>query len=141
MYFMKIAFIACKDNPVEIFSLLAKKISKKISGLELEERFAPFLEDIPAIALECSEESDFIFVFAVEDDENKRKMIEDKLIDVEINSHTRILKVIVEDNFSDLNEEEYEEEKEKLVDEYIDIIVGILFNENEFEPKDKDFSI
>jgi hypothetical protein len=137
---MKIAFVGYKENPVEIFKELAKELSKKISGLELEERFVPSLDDLPIVAFESSKDSDFIFVFAV-GEKSELKLVEEKLIDVELQSQTRILKALEEDDFSGLVEEEYYMEKDKLVEKYVEIIVGILFNESEFEPKDKDFSI
>ena len=61
---MKISFIGYKENSINFFTELAKSLSKRISGLELDERFVPFAEDLPIVALEASEESDFIFVFA-----------------------------------------------------------------------------
>jgi hypothetical protein len=137
---MKISFVGFKDNPVSIFSELAEGLSKKISGLELSERFVPFLEDLPIVALEEANESDFIFVFAVVE-ENKKDFLLDKLIDVEVKTETRILKAIEFDEFSDLEEEEFFEQKELLVEKYVDIIVGILFNELEFEPKEKEFGL
>jgi riboflavin synthase len=138
---MKISFIAPKENPVSIFKELAGELSNKISGLELKERFVPSIEDLPIVAMEEVEEADFIFVFAIVEDENERQFLEDKLVDVELGSKTRILKAIEEDNFSDLEEEDYLEEKDSLVDKYSNEIISILFNEEEFEPQDKDFSI
>ena len=138
---MRISFIGAKDNPVSVFNELAKGLSKKVSGLELNQRFVPETDDLPIVALEEANESDFVFVFAIIEDGNEKKLIEEKLIDVELKTNTRILKAIEEDSFSDLSEEEYLDEKDKLVENYVDMIVGILFNENEFEPADKDFSI
>ncbi|MFA6064526.1 MAG: hypothetical protein WCW44_02225 [archaeon] len=138
---MKITFLGYKDNSVNIFPGLAKVLSKKISGLELEERFVPFAEDIPIVALEASEESDFIFVFALLDDEEMADFIKKKLIDVEIGSKTRILKVVDSDEFSGMDEEEYLDKKDKLILDFSDLIVKILFNEESFLPKDKDFSL
>ena len=126
---------------MNIFPHLAKELSKKISGLELEERFAPEIEDIPKIALECTKESDFIFVFALTQDKEMVEVIKEKLIDVEIKTETRILKEIEEDSFSALDEEDYLEEKDLLVDHYAELIVDILFNELAFEPEDKDFGL
>jgi riboflavin synthase len=138
---MKITFVAYKENPVNFFKELAGKLSKKISGLELAERFVPALEDVPEVAQEATEESDFIFVFVVSDDEEERRMLEHKLIDVELKTSVRILKAVVDDEFSDLGEEEYAMEKDETVERYVEMIVSILFNEEEFEPQDKDFSI
>jgi hypothetical protein len=138
---MFISFIAYKENPVSIFKGLAEELSKKISGLELRERFVPSLEDIPIVALEEAEESDFIFVFVITDVEEERQLLEEKLIDVELKTKVRIFKAIEEDEFSDLGEENYENEKDLLVEKYVETIVGILFNEEIFEPQDKDFSI
>jgi len=138
---MKISFIGCKENGVDIFPALAKSLSKKISGLELEERFVPAFEDMPLVAEECAVESDFIFAFALVGSEEQASYIKDKLIDVEIKTETRILKAVEEDSMSNTNEENYDEQKEELVKKYTDLIVNILFNEREFEPEDKDFSI
>lgn len=138
---MKISFIGWKDTEVNIFKELAVSLSKRISGLELEERFVPFLEDIPAIASECAKESDFLFVFALVDDIEDVKYINQKLIDVEIASETRILKALTEDSLSGMDESDYLESRDELVRTYADLIVNILFNERAFEPKEKDFGL
>ncbi len=137
---MKISFIGCKEDSLNIFKELAGELSKKVSGLELNERFVPFLEDLPIVALEESDESDFIFVFALTE-ENRKDFFLKKLIDVEIKTGVRILKAIEIDEFSDLDEEEFFEQKDLLVEKYSDLIVNILFNEIEFESQDKDFGL
>ena len=138
---MKISFIGNKESSVNIFPGLAKELSKKISGLELEERFAPELEDIPELALESTKESDFVVVFALTEEKNVIDQVKEKLIDVELKTKVRILKEIGDDSFSSLEEEDYLEEKDKLIGELSQKIVNILFNENAFEPEDKDFGL
>ena len=138
---MKITFIAYKDNPVNFFKELASELSKKISGLELGERFVPLIEDIPEVAQEATEDSDFIFIFAVTDDDEEKKMLDAKLIDVELKTNVRMLKAIVADEFSDIDEEEYQIEKDKTVEKYAQMVVDILFNETAFEPQDKEFDL
>ncbi|MBT4870400.1 MAG: hypothetical protein HON47_02410 [Candidatus Diapherotrites archaeon] len=138
---MKISIIGYKESSVNIFASLAKELSKKISGLELEERFVPELEDIPEIALECTTESDFVVVFALSEEKELVEQIKEKLIDVELKTKVRILKEIRDDSFSSLEEEYYLEEKDKLVEELSQKIVDILFNENAFEPEDKEFGL
>ena len=138
---MKISFIGCKESGVNIFPALAKSLSKKISGLELEERFVPTFDDMPLVAEECAAESDFIFVFALVESEEQATYLKDKLIDVEIKTETRILKAVEEDTLSSTSEEDYDLQKEEIVKKNTDLIVNILFNEREFEPEDKDFSI
>jgi hypothetical protein len=138
---MKISFIGYKENSINFFKELALDLSKKVSGLELSERFVPEIDEIPIVALEETAESDFVFVFVITDDEELKLLIENKLVDVELQSKTRILKAIEKDDFSGLEEAEYNEEKDSLVEHYSDIIIGILFNEISFEPKEKDFSI
>jgi hypothetical protein len=138
---MRISFIGYKENPINFFKELAADLSKKVSGLELNERFVPEIEDLPIVALEETEGSEFIFVFAVTENDNERLMIEEKLVDVELETKTRILKAVEKDDYSDLDEAQFDEEKDNLVDHYSDIIIGILFNEISFEPEEKDFSI
>jgi hypothetical protein len=138
---MKIAFIGWKDTEVNIFKELGVSLSKRISGLELEERFVPFLEDIPAVADECAKDSDFIFVFALIEDIEDARFIKQKLIDVEIANKTRILKALTDDTISGMDEADYIEARDAMVQEYSDLIVNILFNEREFEPKEKDFGL
>jgi hypothetical protein len=138
---MKISLIGCKESPISIFPELARELSKKISGLELEERFAPELEDIPELALESTKESDFIVVFVIAGDDPLKKIVLEKLIDVELKSKVRILKAIEEDSFSSSEEEDYLEEKDRLVESLTQKVVDILFNENAFEPEDRDFGL
>lgn len=137
---MKICFLGYKDNSINIFKDLGKALSKKISGLDIEQRFVPLAEDIPIVAMELADEADFIFVYALLDDEEMAVFLKKKLIDVELATKTRILKVVEEDSFSGIDEEAYLEKKENLVEEYAKLIVDILFNEQSFEPKEKDFS-
>jgi hypothetical protein len=137
---MKMSFIGFKDSPINIFKEMAEDLSKKVSGLELSERFVPFVEDLPIVSLEESEESDFIFVFALVEEE-KKDFVTQKLIDVELKSGVRILKSIMVDEFSDLEEEDYIQQKEELVEQQVELILGILFNEIEFEPKDIEFGL
>lgn len=138
---MKISLISWKENPFNIFKELSLSLSKRISGLELEERFVPFLEDLPIVAQECSEDSDFIFVFALIDDEGTVNMVKEKLIEVELKTKIRILKAIDEDVLSGVEEEDYVDSKLELVENYSDLIVSILFNERSFEPQEKEFGL
>jgi len=138
---MKISFVGYKESGVNIFPDLAKALSGRISGLSLEERFVAFPEDLPFVALECTKESDFVFVFAFVDNDELAEELKQKLVDVEIKSSTRILKAIEAGGISSAEEDEFLEEKEKLVQKYADLIVAVLFNENEFEPEEKDFTL
>lgn len=138
---MKITFIAYKENSIHFFKELARDLSKKISGLILEERFVPEVEDIPFVAQESTKNSDFVFVFLVNDDEEENDLIKEKLIDIELKTKTRILKVVENEVFDYDNEAEYDEEKDNLAEKYSDMIVSILFNERDFEPEEKDFGL
>ncbi|MFA5357574.1 MAG: hypothetical protein WC308_01495 [archaeon] len=138
---MKISLIGNQESPMNIFDDLARDLSKKIVGLELEKRFVPFAEDLPEMARECAKESDLVFVFGFAESEEQAEMLREKLIDVEIASETKILKSVTVDEYSDLEEEDYRKEKAELVKKYSGIIIGILFNEERFEPENKDFSI
>ncbi len=136
---MRITFIGCKDNSINFFAELGKLLSAKISGVELEERFVPFAEDLPIVAAEASEDSDFIFVFGLVEDEEQVHMLKQKLIDVEVASKTRILKIVEADSFWGLGEDELLDKKTELSREYAQLIVDILFNEHAFTPKEKKF--
>jgi len=138
---MKIAFVGCKETKVSIFKELAKALSKRISGLELSERFVPDVMDLPFVASECTKESDFVFVFAFAESEEQAAYVRDKLIEVELATETRILKAVTDDEMSGTDEDSYLEAKDALVKKYADLIVNILFNESEFESEDRDFSI
>jgi riboflavin synthase len=137
---MKLTFIGCKESQIDIFTDLSKNLKKRISGVEIEKRFAPFPEDLPELARESAEESDFIFVFAIIPEKDKISLVEEKLIDVELETKTRILKAIREDDLSS-EEEEFFMEKENLVEEFTQLIIDVLFNEQKFAPKDKDFGL
>jgi riboflavin synthase len=137
---MKLTFIGYKDTPVDIFPEIEKRLKKNISGVEIETRFVPFVEDLPEIARESAQDSNFIFVFALLPDKSNIFFIEEKLIDVEIETKTRILKVIMEDDLSNV-EEDFLEEKDKLIEDFTQTIIDILFNEKKFAPKDRDFGL
>jgi len=138
---MRIGFVGYKENPVNLFKDLGKSLSKKISGLDLDQRFVSLPEDIPIVALESAGESDFVLVFALIEDEEMAKFLKEKLMDVELSTKTRILKYIEVDEFFGADEEDYIEKKAALVEKISELIVNILFNEPSFEPKDKDFAL
>jgi hypothetical protein len=138
---MRICIISYKDNSLNISKELGKALSKKISGVELEERFVPLPEDIPIVAMEAAQQSDYIFVFALLDDDELIDFLKKKLVDVELATKTRILKCVESDVFSGMSEEKYLEKKELLVEKYADLIISILFDEQSFAPKDRDFSL
>lgn len=125
---MKLTFIGCKESQIDIFTDLSKNLKKRISGVEIEKRFAPFPEDLPELASESADDSDFIFVFAIIPEKNKIGLVEEKLIDVELKTKTRILKAIREDELSS-EEEDFFMEKENLVEEFTQLIIDVLFNE------------
>lgn len=133
---MKISLITTKDTNVKIFPELIKVLGKNISGLEIEQRFVPEFLDIPFVAFECAKESDFLIVFAFVEEDDDADFIKKKLIDVEIASETRILKVVDVNSVSGLDESEFEEEKERLVSDISKTAISILFKEINFEPKD-----
>jgi len=137
---MRITFIGYKENSINFFSELGKILSAKISGVELEERFVPFVEDLPIVAAEASADSDFIFVYALVDEEEQVSVIKQKLIDIELASKTRILKIVENDSFSGIGEDDILDKKTELSREYAQLIVDILFNEHAFTPKEKDFN-
>ena len=135
---MRISFIGCRENTINFFREMAEILSEKVSGLELEERFVPFIEDIPVVALEEAKESDFVFVYAIVGDKDNKKMLIEKLIDIEIQSGTRILKAIEDDSYSGMEIDDFNDAKKELAGNYSSIIISVLFNEEDFEPKERD---
>lgn len=137
---MKITLIGLSDTEVNIFPDLVMALSKKISGLSVEERFAPVSEDLPIIALESAQESDFVIVYAPIDDDDVADFIKKKLVDVELSTKTRILKIVGDEyGLRESADYAFESEKEKVVDKIVKMVVNILFNEKAFEPKKKGF--
>ncbi len=133
---MKISLISTKDTFVKVFPALGKALGKNISGLELEERYVPSYFDLPFVAFECAKESDFIIVFALVEEEDEADFVKKKLIDVEIASDTRILKAVEVDSVSGLDEGEFDDEKERIVEELSKTAISVLFRERDFESKD-----
>ena len=136
---MRIALIGLKESEVNIFPELGKALGKKISGVELIERFAPVAEDLPLIALEAAQENDFIVVFAPIDDDEMADFVKKKLVDVELATKTRILKIVDSEYISGDDNPEFEDGKELVVSGIVETVVNILFNEKAFEPKDREF--
>ena len=136
---MKITLIGLKDNSQNIFPSLCEALVKKISNVELAQRYAPVPEDLPLVALEAAEESDFLIVFAPIEDDKIASFVKRKLVDVELASKTRILKLVSDEYSASGDLYEFENEKHALVEKIVEMAVNILFNENAFEPKDKEF--
>jgi riboflavin synthase len=135
---MKISCVAHAGNEIDFFNELAAALAQKISGLEVIQRFAPFIDDVPYLAKKCAEESDFVFVFAVAEDKKEFEITKRKLTDIELSTGTRILKAVVDESFSGLSEEETAEVKNALVEEYSSMISRILYNEESFRPTQVD---
>lgn len=134
---MRMTLIGCKFNSVNIFPQLIDSLSKNIADLEVTERFVPFFEDIPIVVLESSAESEFILVFALPSSKREVDFLKKKLVDVEVGTGVRVLKYIVVDEFNDLDAEELVEKKKLVVNELTKTVIGILFNEMDFVPKER----
>lgn len=135
---MRISLIGCKDNSVNIFPALVKSLSKKISGLEVSVRFVPFFEDIPAVSMEEAASSNFVVAFALLGDEEEIKFLKKKLVDVELLTKTRILKWVEEDSLTGKRDDNFADEEAELVEEISKTVIGILFKESDFIPKESD---
>lgn len=136
---MKISLIGCRDNSVNIFPALIKSLSKKISGLETSIRFVPFFEDVPAVCMEEASSSNFVIAFALLGDEEEIKFLKKKLVDVELLTKTRILKWVEEDSLTGKKTDALVDEEAELVEEISKTVLGILFKESDFIPKESEY--
>lgn len=127
---MKVTLVGLRDSGADIFPMLGPALAKKISGVEIAESFAVVPEDIPIIALEAAMVSDFLVVFAQIDDEDTADFVRKKLVDVELSSRTRILKMVDEGSLPDKEDYEFGEALSKLVETVVGRVVKMLFDES-----------
>ena len=112
---MHIFLVSDSKTGINFFPELEQKLSEQIADLELDAIFVPFPEDIPAAVHAIEGEADFVFVFVLYDElDFKIQALLNKLIEIEMRGRVRIVKVIEEKEFGNLNEERLEAEKENL---------------------------
>ena len=142
---MHIFLVSDSKTGINFFPELEEKLSGQIADLELDTIFVPFPEDIPAAVHAIEEEADFVFVFVLyEELDFKIQALLNKLIEIEMRSRVRIVKVIEEKEFGTLNEQRLEIEKEKLSKKWSELIINRLFKPGSFvpkEPEDNGFSL
>ncbi len=134
---MRVFLVSDSKTGINFFPQLEELLHKKIVDLQAETIFVPFPEDIPARVSAVAAEADLIFVFVLyEEKDFKIELLLSKLIDLEMKTKAKIVKVIEESEVQDLNELQLEEEKEKLAAKWGEFIVNFLFKPGSFSPKE-----
>jgi riboflavin synthase len=134
---MKISFITSAESKVNILPGLVESLSKEIVDLEAEQAFVPSMLDIPLKALEMASTSELIFVFVLYPEKGPEvETLLEKLVDVELQTNTKIIKAVEQSAIEELvDEQELEAEKQTLVERWSKFIVDYLFNPDAFKPR------
>ena len=135
---MKVFLVSESGTGINFFPELEALLARRIAGLDCRSIFVPFPEDIPAAVKQVVSEADLIFVFVLYDELDFRiKALLDKLIELDMSSKAKIVKVIEESEFEGLDRARLEREKQKLAGKWSSFIVDLLFNPDSFRPKER----
>jgi len=135
---MHIFLVSDSKTDINFFPELEKELKRKIADLEIETIFVPFPEDVPAAVSHVLEEADLVFVFVLYDEMSfKIQTLLNKLVDLDMRNKTKIVKVIEESEFENLDEMRLEQERDKLAEKWSKFILDLLFKPESFEPKER----
>lgn len=133
---MKVFLISDSKTRINFFHELSDLLAEKIADVETEVSFVPFPEDIPARAKEAieSEEAEFVFVFsACKKLDFRAEILLSKLIDVELQTGKKIIKIVQKKTFELFAQGE--NGKQELAQKWCDFIIDYLYKPELFEPK------
>ena len=120
---MRICLISDKKTNPGFFQELKESIEKEVLDAEVEEILVYQPEDIPLKVKKLSEKAKAIFVYSEMEKELKPAII-GKIIDLEMENKTTIIKAIKE-----IDSDEEEKDEKEIVKEYTELIVERLFKE------------
>jgi len=134
---MKISFITSSEQELDYFPQLEETILLEMPETEIEIHYVPTCLDIPLKAKQLALDSDLVFVSHLYDkEEEKIKLLIEKIIDVELETNTPIIKAIEQTEFEEiLTEEERKEEKTKIVEKKAELILNIINFPEKFNPE------
>ncbi|HLC36120.1 MAG TPA: hypothetical protein VJK05_00755 [archaeon] len=134
---MKISLIACSKQEVDFFEELSAALNAVMPDISVEFFYVPSELDIPFQAKKVSGNSDLIAAFYLYSEKNENNAIVlDKLINIELESNTKILKFFEESSFGEaLTEEDLQLEKENIAQKFAEIIVNYLHYPEKFKPE------
>jgi riboflavin synthase len=134
---MKVSLISDSKTRINFFTGLSELLAEKIADIETEIFFVPFPEDIPAKAKEAIEEgeSELVFVFsACKKFDFKAELLLSKLVDVELQTGKKIIKVIRKKSF-ELFQSNKESAGQEFAQKWCEFIIDYLYKPELFEPK------
>src|SRR3989344_6221424 len=132
---MKIAFITDSEQELYFFPGLIEALGAEIKDLEARELFVPSALDIPAKCLDALD-CELIFVqHFFEKEDLKVQTLMAKLVDFELSNKVKVVKAIESFDLEELlTEEDFENAKAELAQEWSQGILGVLFNQEAFKP-------
>ena len=127
---MQIFLISDSKTGINFFPQLEKLLSQKIADLDCDTILVPFPEDIPAAVSSVKDDADLVFVFVLyEELDFKIQTLLNKLIDLEMQAKTKIVKVVEESELEIRDEMQLEREKERLAKKWANFILDGLFKQ------------
>ncbi len=133
---MKISFISCSEQEIDFLPELEEFLVNEVMGLETETFYVPTVLDIPLQAKQVSSNSDLVFtLYSFEKEDKRISLVLEKLLKIELDSNTRIVKAIEETEESEiLTEEDVQKEKERLVKKWGETIINLIHFPEKFKP-------
>lgn len=139
---MRIFLVSDSKTGINFFPELEGVLRKKIADLDLDTVFVPFPEDVPAAVANVLDEADLVFVFVLYGELDFRiQVLLNKLVDVDMKSKAKVVKVIEESDLGSMNEPQLEREKQSLAEKWSKFILDYLFNPDVFKPKEETSSL
>ncbi len=135
---MHIFLVSDSKTGINFFPQLEQFLRRRIVDADIDTMFLPFPEDIPAAVSSVQGEADLVFVFVLyEELDYKIKALLDKLIEIEMEGKTRVIKVIEESGLGSLDSIGLEHEKDNLAEKWGQFILDYLFKPEKFKPEEK----
>jgi len=139
---MKIVLLSDSKSEVNILPKLKEKLLGQIADAEVSQHFVHSPSDLPLKAKQLSQNSKLVFVFSDCEKEDAR-MVVSKLVDIEVQTGTRIIKAIGEEEPEEsllpfgLDSGTAEPDSNELATKWSKHIITVLFHPEKIVPSGK----
>jgi len=134
---LKILFLSDSGSGVNIFPEMEEKLAGEIADLDIDAEFVPGKLDLPRKALSRANEFELIFVLCLHEEKDPEvDILKEKLVDVELQAGTPIIKAIEESGAEEIESEDQRAmEKEALTEKWSEFLLNYLFHPDKFVPE------
>lgn len=125
---MRVFLVGDSKTGIDFFPELESFLLGRVVGLEVQSVIVPFPEDVPAAVKSVLGEADLVFVFVLyEELDFKIKALLNRLVDLEMDSGSKIVKAVEESDLGALTGYALEAKKSRLAEQWGSLILSRLF--------------